>query len=123
MSVPLHQAKAASFRMPGHLVRMRVPELLLQDGPMPVRGLPAAIGGEPPGLSRQLAALRRAGIVGATRVGPTVGPAVVPAMVHEPAGGDVADLTEAARRILTDMPAGRDELSAGPREKDGTVAR
>ena len=119
MSVPLHQAKAASFRMPGHLVRMRVPELLLQDGPMPVRGLPAAIGGEPPGLSRQLAALRRAGIVGATRVGPTV----VPAMVHEPAGGDVADLTEAARRILTDMPAGRDELSAGQREKDGTVAR
>lgn len=114
MSVPLHQAKTASFRMLGHLVRMRVPELL-QDGPMPVRGLPAAIGGEPPGLSRQRAALRRAGIAGATRVGPTV--------VHEPAGGDVADLAEAARRILTDMPAWRDGLSAAPREKDGTVAR
>ncbi|MDX3518495.1 hypothetical protein [Streptomyces scabiei] len=33
MSVPLYQAEAGFFRMPGHPARIRVPELL-QDGPV-----------------------------------------------------------------------------------------
>ena len=48
MSVPLYEAKAELFRLLGHPVRIRVLELL-QDGPMPVRELLAAIEVEPTG--------------------------------------------------------------------------
>ncbi|MDH6437169.1 ArsR family transcriptional regulator [Streptomyces sp. SAI-144] len=113
MSVPLYQAKAEFFRMLGHPVRIRVPELL-QDGPLPVRDLLAAIEVEPSALSQQLAVLRRSGIVTATREGSTV--------VYALAGGDVADLLKAARRILTDVLAGRNELLAELREAE-VVAR
>lgn len=101
VSVPLYQAKAEFFRMLGHPVRIRVLELL-QDGPMPVRDLLAAIEIEPSNLSHQLAVLRRSGIVTATREASTV--------VYALAGGDVADLLRAARRILTELLAGQDEL-------------
>ena len=113
MSVPLYQAKAEFFRMLGHPVRIRVLELL-QDGPMPVRDLLAAIEVEAPGLSQQLAVLRRSGIVTSTRQGSTV--------LYELAGGDVADLMRAARRILTDMLAGQGELLAELKEAE-VVAR
>ncbi|MFK0126170.1 ArsR/SmtB family transcription factor [Streptomyces nigra] len=113
MSVPLYQAKAEFFRMLGHPVRIRVLELL-QDGPMPVRDLLAAIEVEAPGLSQQLAVLRRSGIVTSARQGSTV--------VYELAGGDVADLMRAARRILTDMLAGQGELLAELKEVE-VVAR
>ncbi|MFB8757889.1 ArsR/SmtB family transcription factor [Streptomyces nigra] len=109
MSVPLYQAKAEFFRMLGHPVRIRVLELL-QDGPSPVRDLPAAIEVEAPSLSQQLAVSRRSGIVASTRQGSTV--------VHAPAGGDVADLMRAARRILTDMLAGRGRLPAEPKDAE-----
>ncbi|MFD9908789.1 ArsR/SmtB family transcription factor [Streptomyces sp. NPDC059063] len=109
MSVPLYQAKAEFFRMLGHPVRIRVLELL-QDGPMPVRELLAAIEVEPSALSQQLAVLRRSGIVTSQRDGATV--------VYALAGGDVADLMRAARRILTEMLAGRNELLAELRETE-----
>jgi len=99
--VPLYQAKAEFFRMLGHPVRIRVLELL-QDGPKAVRELLAEIDVEAPSLSQQLAVLRRSGIVTATRDGSTV--------VYALAGGDVADLMRAARRILTEMLAGQTEL-------------
>ncbi|MEU5321144.1 metalloregulator ArsR/SmtB family transcription factor [Streptomyces sp. NPDC021056] len=107
MSVPLYQAKAEFFRMLGHPVRIRVLELL-QGGPMPVRALLAEIEVEASGLSQQLAVLRRSGIVISRRAGATV--------VYALAGGDVADLMQAARRILTEMLAGRNELLAELRE-------
>ncbi|MCX4429895.1 MULTISPECIES: ArsR/SmtB family transcription factor [Streptomyces] len=107
MSVPLYQAKAEFFRMLGHPVRIRVLELL-QDGPMPVRALLAEIEVEPASLSQQLAVLRRSGIVTSRREGSTV--------VYELASGDVADLMGAARRILTEMLAGKNELLAELRE-------
>ncbi|MEV0220661.1 metalloregulator ArsR/SmtB family transcription factor [Streptomyces sp. NPDC050704] len=113
MSVPLYEAKAEFFRMLGHPVRIRVLELL-QDGPMPVRDLLAAIEVEPSSLSQQLALLRRSGIVTSTRDRSTV--------VYELAGGDVADLMRAARRILTEMLAGRDQLLAELQEVE-VVAR
>ncbi|WUS98186.1 metalloregulator ArsR/SmtB family transcription factor [Streptomyces sp. NBC_00708] len=100
-TVPLYQAKAEFFRMLGHPVRIRVLELL-QDGPMPVRNLLAAIEVEPSNLSQQLAVLRRSGIVTATRESSTV--------VYELAGGDVAELMRAARKILTVMLAGQQDL-------------
>jgi ArsR family transcriptional regulator len=99
--VPLYQAKAEFFRMLGHPVRIRVLELL-QDGPLPVRDLLAAIEVEASSLSQQLAVLRRSGIVTATRSGSTV--------IYELAGGDVTALMQAARRILTEMLAGREDL-------------
>jgi len=101
MPVPLYQAKAEFFRMLGHPVRIRVLELL-QDGPKPVRDLLAEIDVGPSSLSQQLAVLRRSGIVIATRHGGTVD--------YELAGGDVAELMRAARRILTEMLAGQNQL-------------
>ncbi|MEU8869067.1 ArsR/SmtB family transcription factor [Streptomyces umbrinus] len=101
MPVPLYEAKAEFFRMLGHPVRIRVLELL-QDGPKPVRDLLAAIEVEPSNLSQQLAVLRRSGIVTATRSGSTV--------VYELSGGDVAELLAAARRILSVLLAGRQDL-------------
>jgi ArsR family transcriptional regulator len=101
--VPLYQAKAEFFRMLGHPVRIRVLELL-QDGPKAVRDLLAEIEVEASNLSAQLAVLRRSGIVTATREGSTV--------VYALAGADVADLMKAARRILTELLAGQNELLA-----------
>ncbi|HEY9410398.1 MAG TPA: metalloregulator ArsR/SmtB family transcription factor [Jiangellaceae bacterium] len=109
VQVPLYQAKAEFFRMLGHPVRIRVLELL-QDGPTPVRDLLAAIEIEPSSLSQQLAVLRRSGIVTSTREGSTV--------VYALAGGDVADLMRAARRILTEMLSGRQELLAELRDDE-----
>jgi len=101
--VPLYQAKAEFFRMLGHPVRIRVLELL-QDGPKAVRDLLAEIEVEASNLSAQLAVLRRSGIVTATRDGSTV--------VYALAGADVADLMKAARRILTELLVGQNELLA-----------
>lgn len=107
MRVPLYQAKAEFFRMLGHPVRIRVLELL-SDGPMPVRDLLVEIEVEASNLSQQLAVLRRAGIVTATRQGPT--------MVYALAGPDITDLLRAARRILTELIVGREELLIELRE-------
>ncbi|WP_445548669.1 ArsR/SmtB family transcription factor [Frankia sp. CiP1_Cm_nod2] len=113
VQVPLYQAKAEFFRMLGHPVRIRVLELLA-EGPAPVRQLLAAIEVEPSNLSQQLAVLRRSGIVTATRDGSTV--------VYALAGGDVAELMRAARRILTEMLTGREELLAELREAETSSA-
>jgi ArsR family transcriptional regulator len=107
--VPLYQAKAEFFRMLGHPVRIRVLELL-QEGPMPVRDLLSQIEVERSNLSQQLAVLRRSGIVTATRDGDTV--------VYALAGGDVADLLRAARKILTELLADQQDLLAELREAD-----
>jgi ArsR family transcriptional regulator len=113
VQVPLYQAKAEFFRMLGHPVRIRVLELL-QDGPMPVRDLLAAIEVEPSNLSQQLAVLRRSGIVTATRTGSTV--------MYELAGGDVNELLLAARRILTVLLSGQQDLLAELQETRTEVA-
>ncbi|MET8754289.1 metalloregulator ArsR/SmtB family transcription factor [Streptomyces sp. NPDC004667] len=114
MQVPLYQAKAEFFRMLGHPVRIRVLELL-QNGPRPVRELLAEIDIEPSNLSQQLAVLRRSGIVVSIRDGSTVSYAL--------AGGDVADLLRAARRILTELLVGQSELLAELRQGDSRPDR
>ncbi|MFD3873257.1 ArsR/SmtB family transcription factor [Streptomyces sp. NPDC058623] len=111
MQVPLYQAKAEFFRMLGHPVRIRVLELL-QNGPVPVRELLTEIDIEPSNLSQQLAVLRRSGIVVSIRDGATVSYAL--------AGGDVADLLRAARRILTELLAGQSELLQELRQVEPT---
>ncbi|WP_371657478.1 ArsR/SmtB family transcription factor [Streptomyces sp. NBC_00280] len=109
MQVPLYQAKAEFFRMLGHPVRIRVLELL-QNGPVPVRDLLSEIEIEPSNLSQQLAVLRRSGIVVSIREGSTVSYAL--------AGGDVAELLRAARRILTELITGQGELLAELQQGD-----
>jgi ArsR family transcriptional regulator len=106
---PLYQVKAEFFRMLGHPVRIRVLELL-RDGPCSVRELLADLRIEPSNLSQQLAVLRRSGIVTSTREGSTVHYAL--------AGTDVADLLTAARRILTEMLADRENLIAQLRQDE-----
>ncbi|NML51814.1 winged helix-turn-helix transcriptional regulator [Streptomyces sp. R302] len=113
MQVPLYQAKAEFFRMLGHPVRIRVLELL-KDGPVPVRELLKDIDVEPSNLSQQLAVLRRSGIVVSVRDGSTVSYAL--------AGGDVADLLKAARRILTELLVGQSELLAELRHAESATA-
>ncbi len=110
MPVPLYQAKAEFFRTLGHPVRIRVLELLRQ-GPLPVRDLLVELDIEASNLSQQLAVLRRAGIVNATRDGATV--------VYALSTPDVADLMVAARRILADLLAGQGELLAELRSESG----
>jgi ArsR family transcriptional regulator len=78
-----------------------------------VRDLLAAIEVEPTSLSQQLAVLRRSGIVTSTRESSTV--------VYQLAGGDVADLMTAARRILTEVLTGQGELLAELRESEVTA--
>ncbi|WP_328745149.1 metalloregulator ArsR/SmtB family transcription factor [Streptomyces sp. NBC_00285] len=112
MHVPLYQAKADFFRMLGHPVRIRVLELL-QHGPVPVRDLLADIDIEPSSLSQQLAVLRRSGIVVSIREGSTVSYAL--------AGGDVAELLRAARRILTELLAGQNQLLTQLQQADTAV--
>jgi ArsR family transcriptional regulator len=101
MPVPLHQAKADLFRTLGHPVRVRVLELL-QDGPRAVHELLAEIDVEASNLSQQLGVLRRAGIVVSSREGSTV--------LYSLGTSDVADLMQAARRFLTDLLAGQEDL-------------
>jgi ArsR family transcriptional regulator len=103
MSVPLYQAKAELFRTLGHPIRIRLLELL-QDGPRPVSELLSELGIEASSLSQQLAVLRRAGIVTATRRGTSVS--------YELAASDVAELMRAARRFLTEVLAGQGQLLA-----------
>ncbi|GAA5082639.1 ArsR family transcriptional regulator [Thermocatellispora tengchongensis] len=110
MTAPLHQIKADLFRALGHPVRVRVLELL-QDGPLPVRDLLLEIDVEASSLSQQLAVLRRAGIVSATREGGSV--------VYELSSPDVIELLGAARRILTKMLADQGELLAELRAESG----
>ena len=65
---------------------------------------------EPSSLSQQLGVLRRSGIVVSIREGSTVSYAL--------AGGDVAELLRAARRILTELLAGQSVLLAELQQAD-----
>ncbi|QEU90863.1 ArsR/SmtB family transcription factor [Streptomyces kanamyceticus] len=112
MQAPLYQVKAEFFRMLGHPVRIRVLELL-QNGPVSVRDLLIEIDVEPSNLSQQLAVLRRSGIVVSTREGTTV--------TYALAGGDVAELLRAARRILTELLAGQTALLAALQDSEQPV--
>lgn len=102
-SVPLYDAKAELFRTLGHPTRIRVLEIL-QGGPTPVRDILAELSLEASNLSQQLAVLRRAGLVSATRTGSTV--------LYELATPEVAALLAAGRAILTEKLVSSEELLA-----------
>lgn len=103
LTMPLHQAKAELFRALGNPVRIRVLELL-HDGPKPVRQLLADIAVDASRLSQQLAVLRGAGLVVARRDGNTV--------EYSLSTDEVAALLTAARRVLTHLAVGQEDLLA-----------
>ena len=113
MSTPLYQVKAEFFKTLGHPARIRVLELLA-NGPRSVQDMLAVIEIESSNLSQQLGVLRRSGIVTATRTGGTV--------VYALACGDTAELMGAARRILTELLAGQNELLAELRTEQPDVS-
>ncbi|MFD9903632.1 ArsR/SmtB family transcription factor [Streptomyces sp. NPDC059063] len=103
MPVSLYEAQAELFQLLGHPVRIRVLELL-QGGAVPVGELLTAIEMEiePSILSQQMAVLLGSGVVAVNRRGATA--------VYELAGGDVAELLAAARRISSVRLSGGSEL-------------
>ena len=68
---PVHEAKAALFRVLGHPARVRILELL-RDGERSVGSLQASLDLDSGGTSQHLASLRRVGVVESRREGTTV---------------------------------------------------
>lgn len=99
----LYQAKADLFRTLGHPARIRILELLCERD-RPVHELLAAIEIEQSNLSQQLAVLRRVGLVSQRREGAEV--------VYAASVPAVADLLVIARRLLADLLAQQQELTA-----------
>ena len=94
MTTPLYKLKAEFFRTLGHPARIRILELLAEREHS-VGELQAAIGLEASHTSQQLAVLRRAGVVVATKQGNSV--------IYSMATPDMAQLLAVARRVLTGM--------------------
>ena len=101
MSTPLYLAKAEMFKTLGHPARIRILELLT-EGELSVGEMLAVIGLEASHLSQQLAVLRHAGLVTTRKQGTSVFYTLV--------APDIADLLAVARRILTEVLAGRVEV-------------
>jgi DNA-binding transcriptional ArsR family regulator len=105
-TTPIHTVKAEFFRVLGHPVRVRMLELL-RDGEKTVGELRELIDIDSSSASQHLAALRRLGLVEATKEGTSVRYAVRDPLIF--------DLLEVARRIiltsLTETKALLDELS------------
>ncbi|OBH15214.1 transcriptional regulator [Mycolicibacter sinensis] len=104
----LHQVKAEFFKTLGHPTRIRVLELLAERDRTVGELLPE-IGVEASNLSQQLAVLRRAGVVMATKEGNTV--------VYSIASPVITELLAVARKALTGLLADQiailDDLRAG----------
>ena len=105
-TTPIHTVKADFFRVLGHPVRVRMLELL-REGEKTAGELRELIDIDSSSASQHLAALRRLGLVEATKEGTSVRYAVRDPLIFE--------LLEVARRIifahLTETQALLDELS------------
>ncbi len=98
---PVHEVKAALFRVLGHAARIRILELL-RDGERSVGALQAELGLDSGGTSQHLAALRRAGLVESRRDGTTV--------LYRAGDARVYELLAAGRDIITRQLAGQQSL-------------
>lgn len=94
MSEPLYKLKADFFKTLGHPARIRVLELLAEQDRTVGELLPE-VGLESSNLSQQLAVLRRAGVVVASKNGNTVRYSI--------ASPAIAELMAVARTVLTGM--------------------
>ncbi len=91
-SGPVHEAKAALFRVLGHPARVRILELL-REGEHSVGALQDELGLNSGSTSQHLAALRQTGLVQTRREGTSV--------YYRVADPRVFDLLEAGRAIIT----------------------
>jgi DNA-binding transcriptional ArsR family regulator len=89
---PVHEAKAALFRVLGHPARVRILELL-REGERSVGALQTELGLNSGGASQHLAALRRTGLVETRREGTSI--------YYRVDDRCVFDLLEAGRAIIT----------------------
>ena len=71
-SRPVHEVKANLFRVLGHPARVRILEILRDEGERSVGALQAALELDSGGTSQHLAALRRIGLVESRRAGTSV---------------------------------------------------
>ena len=101
MPVPLYDAKAELFRAIGHPVRIRVLELL-SERDHAVYELLENLPIEASALSQHLAVLRRTGLIRQQRTG---GEVVYSLLVPQ-----TRELLAAARKVLLELLADRDEL-------------
>jgi ArsR family transcriptional regulator len=103
-SRPLSEIKAGLFRALAHPGRIRILEVL-RDGPRTVGELIPVVGLEPSHLSQQLAVLRRANIVTASRTGSVV--------TYEISDAHIVELLAVARQFLIGTLTASQELLAG----------
>lgn len=89
--LPVHEVKAALFRVLGHPARVRILELL-RDGELAVGRLQAALELDSGGTSQHLAAMRRVGVVQSRRDGTSV--------LYRVDDSRVFDLLDAGRDIV-----------------------
>lgn len=69
---PIYRLKAEFFRLLGHPARVRILELLRDEGERSVGELQAALGLDASGTSQQLTAMRRQGVLVSRRAGTSV---------------------------------------------------
>ena len=98
---PIHEAKAALFKVLGHPARVRILELL-SGGELSVGSLQAELGLDSGGTSQHLAALRQAGLVTSRREGTSV--------FYRVADKEVFSLLEAGRAVITHRLADQQSL-------------
>jgi ArsR family transcriptional regulator len=91
-SLPVHEVKASLFRVLGHPARVRILEVLRDDGERSVGALQAELGLDSGGTSQHLSALRRIGLVESRRDGTSV--------FYRVADDEVVRLLEAGRAII-----------------------
>jgi len=89
---PVYEVKANLFRVLGHPARVRILELLRDEGERSVGALQAELGLDSGGTSQHLAALRRIGLVESRREGTSV--------FYRAADERVFDLLDAGRALV-----------------------
>jgi ArsR family transcriptional regulator len=101
-SRPVHEVKANLFRVLGHPARVRILELLRDEGERSVGALQAELGLDSGGTSQHLAALRRIGLVESRREGTSV--------FYRVADERVFELLEAGRAIVARQLSEQQEI-------------
>jgi len=91
-SLPVHEVKANLFRVLGHPARIRILEILRDEGERSVGTLQAQLELDSGGTSQHLAALRRIGLVESRREGTSV--------FYRVSDDRVFELLEAGRAIV-----------------------
>jgi DNA-binding transcriptional ArsR family regulator len=101
-SLPVHEVKASFFRVLGHPARVRILEVLRDEGECSVGALQAELGLDSGATSQHLSALRRIGLVESRREGTSV--------FYRVSDDEVFRLLESARAIIARQLSGQQSL-------------